>query len=89
MLQPVRLMFSQHETEVVGIPHGNGGELCSGEPYLVQPCPRTTLWVIFPQKHAQAMSKGVLFGTNINPFREQANNLNVWMISSPVPRLTP
>lgn len=84
-LQPIRLIFSWHETDIIGIPHGNVRELCSGERYLVQPCPKNTLWVTFPQKHAQAMSRGVLFGTYTNTCREQANDLNMRMISSPVP----
>lgn len=45
--------------------------------FLPQLCPRTDLWVIFPQQDAQAMSKGILVGTYTNPFREQANNLHV------------
>lgn len=57
--------------------------------YLAQLCPRTALWVIFAQKGAQAMSKGVLFGTYTNPFREQANNSHMGMVCSPVPGLTP
>lgn len=79
-------MFSQQEREVVGILHGSSEEIRGG--YLAQLCPRTTLWVIFPQQGARAMSKGVLVGTCTNPIREQANNFHVGGQQS-MPVLTP
>lgn len=75
---------------------GKGGCRCTAwkrfmmmNHYLAQLCPRSALWVIFPLKMPKQCLKGVLFGTYTNPFREQANNLNMWMVRSPVPGLTP
>lgn len=78
VLQPVRLMLSWHEMEAVGIQHGDGRELCSAEPYLLKSCPGTAFQVIFPLKHAQELSRGVLPGTHSKPFRD--SHLNIWMM---------